>query len=839
MAVDARNIIEQTWTRRGMDPRAGQVIAQLESNFDPNAQNPNSSAGGLFQFIDSTAADYGLTDKRNPWQNSDAGARFASDNASHLSKVLGRELTIGELYLAHQQGAGGAAKLLGNPNARAVDVVGADAVRLNGGDESMTAGEFANLWIDRAERAERELFGGPERIYQANDTAPITTDSNVINEVYQAYSAGLMSPEQAAEYEAAVQSGSMRIPEGAELRPSEGAPITDSPNVALEVYSAYVGGEMDGPTQAEYLEAVNSGRMPVPPGATIGPGMQELLPSTDDGPAPLRVERSISGELSSPFFEGASASIAGVTGSGESVAGQMLPESTPYRDALGRVLDVPLAGLQFLGGATAGAAGAAGDIAHGLGMSRGHAERLGRDLAAIPEAFAGNPAGLSRIATAPKISPRQMQRAAQVADADATIAAGAERGVRVMTTDVMPPQTFAGRWLQSGAEKIPLAGTGGTRAAQSAERADAIEDVVRMYAADGVTVDDILPLISDDLVKSNSAFRKRYSGMKNEVIDRLSDLGQVDVSRTISAIDNEIASLRGMNTQGVAPVIARLEDMKTSIQGQNLRGVEDLRKLFGESFKASDLANVRSVGEAALSRIYRPLREDMGDFIKANGQRRDFTQWGVANARLADNINEVQNTALRTAFKNADTKPETVRSLLFSRNRSDVQRIYSRLSQEGKGHARAAVLLEAAEKSTNQGLLSPTRFASNIDRMGRQVGVVFTGEDRRVMEGLGRVLRATQRADQAALNPPTGVQNMPFLAGIGLTEYLGASGAIAGAGGIGATARMIETPAMRNALLAISRARSGSSQEQALINRYSEMIKSGVIAGTVTGGDNE
>jgi hypothetical protein len=123
--------------------------AQIESGGNPNAKNPNSSAGGLFQFIDSTAQQYGLQNKFDPAQATDAAARLAADNAMHLRRVLGREPTAAELYLAHQQGAGGAAKLLANPNARAVDVVGADAVRLNGGDANMTAGQFASKWTGK------------------------------------------------------------------------------------------------------------------------------------------------------------------------------------------------------------------------------------------------------------------------------------------------------------------------------------------------------------------------------------------------------------------------------------------------------------------------------------------------------------------------------------------------------------------------------------------------------------------------------------------------------------------------------------------------------------------
>lgn len=142
--------INSAASQYGVSPEALQRIAWLESRGNPAAKNPKSSAGGLFQFIDSTAGQYGLQDRYDPAQAADAGARLARDNAAHLRRVLGRDPTPGELYLAHQQGAGGATKLLSNPTARAADLVGADAVALNGGRPDMTAAEFAGLWLSKA-----------------------------------------------------------------------------------------------------------------------------------------------------------------------------------------------------------------------------------------------------------------------------------------------------------------------------------------------------------------------------------------------------------------------------------------------------------------------------------------------------------------------------------------------------------------------------------------------------------------------------------------------------------------------------------------------------------------
>ena len=140
----------------GISPDYLTRTAQIESNFDPNAVS-STGAKGPWQFTGGTAKRYGLTDPFDVNASASAAARLAADNKTSLQAALGRDPSDAELYLAHQQGAGGAAKLLANPNARAGDVVGDKAVRVNGGDPDMTAGAFANKWIKRYGTAQADL----------------------------------------------------------------------------------------------------------------------------------------------------------------------------------------------------------------------------------------------------------------------------------------------------------------------------------------------------------------------------------------------------------------------------------------------------------------------------------------------------------------------------------------------------------------------------------------------------------------------------------------------------------------------------------------------------------
>ena len=53
----------------GVPPNIALAVAGHESNFQPNAQNPTSSAAGLFQMISSTGQAQGVTNPFDPTQD--------------------------------------------------------------------------------------------------------------------------------------------------------------------------------------------------------------------------------------------------------------------------------------------------------------------------------------------------------------------------------------------------------------------------------------------------------------------------------------------------------------------------------------------------------------------------------------------------------------------------------------------------------------------------------------------------------------------------------------------------------------------------------------------------
>jgi hypothetical protein len=120
---------------------------QIESAGNDSAGAETSSAKGRYQFTFGTWAKYGNGGNvMDPVAQEGAMQRLTADNYATLKGGLGRAPTEPEMYLAHQQGAGGALALLRNPNTPAGQVVSAQAISNNGGDPNAPASAFVQKW---------------------------------------------------------------------------------------------------------------------------------------------------------------------------------------------------------------------------------------------------------------------------------------------------------------------------------------------------------------------------------------------------------------------------------------------------------------------------------------------------------------------------------------------------------------------------------------------------------------------------------------------------------------------------------------------------------------------
>tara|TARA_R110000796_G_scaffold75287_1_gene168959 strand:+ start:993 stop:3116 length:2124 start_codon:yes stop_codon:yes gene_type:complete len=427
----------------------------------------------------------------------------------------------------------------------------------------------------------------------------------------------------------------------------------------------------------------------------------------------------------------------------------------------------------------------------------------------------------------------------------ATAKRAEDAGLPVLTSDVRPPSTFAGKWLQRTSESIPVLGTGGIRSAQQDLRAEAVTNLARSF---GVNLGDDVDIVSEvakDLLRKRGSELTKYTSLKSSVIksDTLRSSGVVDVNKTVAAIDQEIDQLSRLRSGEFAPVIERLKDWRGAIlgekvvrgpkgknvtirEGQSLENIELLRKQIGQSFEDPSLAAVKAVGQQALNRIYNPLREDMRSFITTFGSKNDIKRFDVSNARLAELAGELDNSLFKSVLKKGEMSPEDVNRILFSKKPSDVKLLYKNLDATGRANARTAIISDMFKKSLNANeTISPDVFKNQIKKRSEQLGIFFNEKDLNVVEGLGRVLSLTRRGAEANVLPPTGAMlQIPIISGFLMQSLGGVGGGAVAVAGIGGIARILESPAVRNILVKLPKLSAGSTQEAELMKRLDDIL---------------
>ena len=139
----------------GVDPSVALTISHIETggSFSHTAQNPKSSAHGLFQIIGPTWKQQGGGDRNNVDEQIKQGLKHIKNANASMRKSLGREPVAHEQYLGHLLGPGGASAVLkADPNARLIDVVrkfdskNADAIVGNNGMSGLSVGQAIGKW---------------------------------------------------------------------------------------------------------------------------------------------------------------------------------------------------------------------------------------------------------------------------------------------------------------------------------------------------------------------------------------------------------------------------------------------------------------------------------------------------------------------------------------------------------------------------------------------------------------------------------------------------------------------------------------------------------------------
>ena len=399
-----------------------------------------------------------------------------------------------------------------------------------------------------------------------------------------------------------------------------------------------------------------------------------------------------------------------------------------------------------------------------------------------------------------------------------------QAGIAPLTSQAFPPETPLENALAKMRE-LTFFGTGSMLGKQEKQRRTAVQSLVEDFGAD-LPGTDYLPELTKQLTDRRRNIVNKFSAMKMDVIDKLSGTGrQPNVDRTVQVVDDEIKRLRQISDTGYDKAIAELESFGMDVMGKPLKDLEARRKLLGLQFKAPELATVSEEGDKSVRKIYDALREDMGDFIKTEGGRTDYTRWKIGNKNLSEMADELRDGTLKKILNTGEITPENVQKLLFSQNKSSIQRLYDNLDSTGRATARAAVIRKAVDGAGGLEEFTPNRFLTQIKKLEDETGIMFKGDDKRQVEGLTRALAFTKRAGDFAANPPTGAQFVPFGIGAALERMFGPVGTAAAVVGTTAGVRAYESKPVRELLLKLPSIKAGSPEEYSVMKRLGDVLK--------------
>ncbi|EIN8656621.1 TPA: lytic transglycosylase domain-containing protein [Citrobacter freundii] len=512
----------------------------------------------------------------------------------------------------------------------------------------------------------------------------------------------------------------------------------------------------------------------------------------------------------------------------QTTEGKIFSEALPYLTPVGAerlAAQAPsIAGRVAQGASRLLAENAVGSLA--ANSERDNPEALATDLGTVVVLGGainqlGRAAGAAYRGVRGTIAP-EAQQAIQFANA---------ADVPLHTTDVLQPNSRVGRMAQTTAENIPFAGTSSMRAGQQEARSQLVDEFASRFG-------EYDPSIVVGSLKAKSSGIRRAAGNRLEQVQNAMAGVNIQPSRAIQQIDNEIADLQKLGGAADNETISKLKVYRDELSrnagangpmAMDLQQLSALRSQFRQDVKGERQALINR-SEAAVNRVYNAMTGDIDSAIGQNLGNDTLRRYKQANAIYADEANKLQNTRLKNVIMKGDLTPEVVNNMLFSKNKSEVQNLYRSVGQMGRAQMRNGIIGKAMEKSGG----SPDQFLRQVNLMSNQTGIAFKGRDAAYLKGLKNYLESTKRAGQAGVTTPTGQQTIPFILGIGSATNPALVGV---GGGYGLLARMYESEPARNAMLRLANTPRGSTAfEKALadvervVNSFAQGAKSEALS---------
>lgn len=423
--------------------------------------------------------------------------------------------------------------------------------------------------------------------------------------------------------------------------------------------------------------------------------------------------------------------------------------------------------------------------------------------------------------------------------AEGLLAASKEFNVPVMTSDIFNPENWLTRGAQITSEWLPVVGTGGVRHAQQEARKQAMDDFLSMYR--GGTYEEVI----QEIGKKSDQMRQATGAVYNKVnpfLDQLSQGSGVPMPNATREINklHDYLTTPGLDVDAADLNLA--DDLDALMTGtpQSFQVLKDNISAWHERLNSIDPNSrpITSKIKARFDGVLRAARKDRDDFAQMNLNEADFSALKQADATWGEAVTDMGTSKLKAILDKGDVTPEVARQMMFSRNKSDVTRLYKNLTPKGQDAARAAFITQIAKdlESTQAGL-SPSSLASRMNKYQDGIDVLFEGNRKNEISGFMNLMDATRRAQDVTKGKGSNTFENVAFGGSLLATGSGAIpatafGAYATLGGI---SRLFESPKVRNLLVKANGMKPGSTELQQLGTQFNNILRASLQANPLKG----
>lgn len=648
--------------------------------------------------------------------------------------------------------------------------------------------------------------------------------------LYEAYMSGALTGAARQSYEDGVRAGAIVTPQ-----PIEGVSTPYTPEERAALDEAYQSGTMPPEARQAYETAFpEAAAQAATPEPTARAGsMSQAAPPENIAVAPPRAEVQ-----DAQAAELASAPPRGNNGFdltreyGSEAGGDLMVAAAPgvfggrnegvvdwpnLPGIVERGADAGLTALGALGGFGGAAAGLVGDAVELAGVNSGYADRVARDLAAVPEAFAGTPfmfparqprpgptreaaralddvearaeppmtrgdipgqlpapAALSEaetnkmrqlIAKAANNNAAAREELAQMARVNSEARAAAERLGITVPADVFATDPA----VQQAYGLIRSVKSSDAAAEWQTAFEDAQQRALDVLKADGATLDlaGTSERIRDDLQGTIDVLRSDAGQVFDEVRDAVPTGARVRPDATTRALNNVITELGG--DESLPGPVKKLLAAVTSDQGMTYGRIMQERAQIGRAaFKSQ--GPYADADQRTLKALYAALGEDQRAFVAAEVGEDAAVKLDAAN-ELWTAAKEIEDRLVAGFGKDVTgSLAPTLRSIITRGGKGDIQPLNKALSVIPGPLQREAVLTALADASmanSAQGGFSFANYAKayaglrNNSPVYSRIAKVVGPETEKLMRDLYEV---SVRMDRATNNVPrTGQSNQALI----------------------------------------------------------------------------